>query len=269
MTRNSETSISLPDVQSSRDERKIAIKKVGVTAVSYPIQFTSASSTTPQPTIACFDMFVSLPAEAKGTHMSRFLQLLGEWKSPFDVETLHDFCQSIRERLQSDDAFVKVRFPFFVDRSAPISGEIGKIQLEISIEVTNAANEKDLVLTVAGPATSLCPCSKEISDRGAHNQRCELKVSVRSEPNAKLGIEDVFAIMERSASTQIFPILKRPDEKWVTEDAYDNPKFVEDIVRDLAMDLDNDNRVTWYRCSSENFESIHQHNAFAEIESDS
>ena len=211
-------------------------------------------------------MFVSLRADQKGTHMSRFLQLLGDWDSPFSAKSLREFCQSIRERLQSSDAFLKVRFPYFVERSAPVTGESGMIRLDVTMDVASGHREK-LVMTVAGPATSLCPCSKQISTRGAHNQRCELLASVRCKPRSELSIEELYEIMERSASTQVFPILKRHDEKWVTEDAYDNPKFVEDIVRDLALALNDEERVEWYRCSSENFESIHQHNAFAVVES--
>jgi GTP cyclohydrolase I len=210
-------------------------------------------------------MTVSLPADRKGTHMSRFLQLLRDWNAPLSIDSLQEFCQAIRNRLQSSTANVTVRFPYFIDRSAPVTGETGKIKVDVVIDVVSG-EKNDLMMTVVGPATSLCPCSKQISDRGAHNQRCELKISVRCKARHKITIEELFEIMEQAASTQVFPILKRPDEKWVTEDAYDDPKFVEDIIRDLAIALNNDDRVSWYRCSSENFESIHQHNAFAEIE---
>lgn len=258
----------LPDVQSSRDDRRIAINKVGVTDVSYPIRIASklSSHATAQPTLATFNMYVSLPASSKGTHMSRFLQLLRDWECPFDFASMRGFCESIRDRLGSTNAYLQIRFPYFVDRFAPVTGESGKVRLDVTIEVSQGDRD-DLVMTVAGPATSLCPCSKEIATRGAHNQRCELTVSVRCKPSTEISIEELFEIMEQSASTSIFPILKRPDEKWVTEDAYDHPKFVEDIIRDLALALDADDRVGWYRCSSENFESIHQHNAFAQIES--
>ena len=261
---------TLPDVQSTRDERRVSINKVGVTAISHPIQFLSHTNSgdSPQSTVATFDMFVSLPSDRKGTHMSRFLQILGNWTSPFSVGAFREFCQVMRQRLESSDAFLRVRFPYFVDRSAPITGESGKVQLDVVIDV-KCGLQDDLVTTVAGPATSLCPCSKEISARGAHNQRCELTASIRYQSQAEISIEELFTIMEHSASTQVFPVLKRPDEKWVTEDAFDNPKFVEDIVRDLALALEKEDRVSWYRCSSENFESIHQHNAFAEIVSES
>jgi len=259
----------LPDIQSSGDDRNIAISRVGVTSIRWPIRFVSSShqGIAEQSTVANFDMFVSLPADRKGTHMSRFMQLLSDWDSHFSTESLKGFGQVICEKLDSDDAYLTVRFPYFVDRLAPVTGEVGKIQLEVTIDV-KSGNQNDLMMSVTGPATSLCPCSKEISARGAHNQRCKLAVSFRFKPQAEISIEELYEMMEQSASTQVFPILKRPDEKWVTEAAYDNPKFVEDIVRDLALALSCDDRIAWFRCSSENYESIHQHNAFGEIESD-
>lgn len=261
---------ALPDIQSTRDERNIAIDKVGVTAVSFPIQFASSSEslvTPAQHTIANFDLFVSLPKDERGTHMSRFLQVLHGWDRPLSYDALRELSERIRGELQAEAAHLKVRFPYFVERAAPVSGEPGKLQLQVAIEV-ETGRQCDLVLNVKGPATSLCPCSKQISDRGAHNQRCELSVSLRLQPGTSMFVEELFSLMEQAASTQVFPTLKRPDEKWVTEAAYDNPKFVEDIVRDLAVVLNSDERVVWYRCSSENFESIHQHNAFAEVELD-
>ena len=269
MTSEKTSEEGLPDIQSSVDNRNIAISKVGVTSIRWPIRFVSRSQrgTTEQSTTASFDMFVSLPANRKGTHMSRFLQLLSGWDSCFSIESLREFSKTICDKLDSDDAHVTLRFPFFVDRKAPVTGETGKIQLEVTIDV-KSGSQNDLVMTVTGPATSLCPCSKEISARGAHNQRCNLAVSFRCKTQTEVSIEELYEMMEQSASTQVFPILKRSDEKWVTEAAYDNPKFVEDIVRDLALALSGDDRIAWYRCSSENYESIHQHNAFGEIESD-
>ncbi len=266
MAPDSKASNDLPDVQSASDERNIAINRVGISDVSYPIQFKSAGKA-PQSTIATFDMFVSLAADRKGTHMSRFLQALADWDTPFSSDSLNKFCDSLCHKLQSDSTYLRVRFPYFVDRAAPVTGASGKIRVDVTIDVESGSQNK-LVTTLSGPATSLCPCSKKISERGAHNQRCELRVSTRLKPSAELSVEELFQMMEQSASTQVFPVLKRPDEKWVTENAFDNPKFVEDIVRDLALALKRDERIAWYRCSSENFESIHQHNAFAEIVSD-
>lgn len=267
MSRDLQQATPIPDIQSTRDDRNIAIEKVGVTAVSYPIQFASSTETPAQHTVASFDMFVSLPEEDRGTHMSRFLQVLHDWEGPLSCDSLVEVCEASRDRLQAEDAFLNVRFPYFVERSAPVSGETGKLQLQVAMEVVSGRHN-DFVLTVKGPVTSLCPCSKQISDRGAHNQRCDVSVRVRLRPRASISVEELFMLMERSASAQVFPTLKRADEKRVTEDAYDNPKFVEDMVRDMAVALNLDARVTWYRCSSENFESIHQHNAFAQIERD-
>jgi GTP cyclohydrolase I len=160
------TKSELPDVQSSRDERRIAINKVGVTAVSYPIEFASTPDAPPHATVGEFDMTVSLPADRKGTHMSRFLQLLRDWNAPLSIDSLQEFCQAIRNRLQSSTANVTVRFPYFIDRSAPVTGETGKIKVDVVIDVVSG-EKNDLMMTVVGPATSLCPCSKQISDRGA------------------------------------------------------------------------------------------------------
>ena len=258
--------MELPDIQSTADARQIAIQKVGVTSVQFPVQFASSPAAHPQSTVATFDLFVSLPENVRGTHMSRFLQAIGESVEPLNYASLMAFCQRLEQRLHAPSASLRVRFPYFVERAAPVSGQTAPLPLQVTIEI-GSRPQQDLTLTVRGPATSLCPCSKEISDRGAHNQRCELSACVRFRPGMEISIEELFSMMEQAASTQVFPILKRPDEKWVTEQAFDHPKFVEDIVRDMAVALNADGRLAWYRCSSENFESIHQHNAYAEVES--
>ena len=257
----------LPDIQSTQDPRNMPIHRVGVTSVSYPIAFLSVSDaeSVEQSTVAEFNMFVDLPADCRGTHMSRFTQSLRDWQAPFSLASLSDFCDRIRTSLDSSEARVSVRFPWFVDRLAPVTSEAGKLRLEVAIEVVTGS-DTDAILTVTGPATSLCPCSKEISKHGAHNQRSELTVSIRPTAGCTISIEELFELMESSASAQVFPVLKRPDEKWVTEAAYDKPGFVEDMVRDMAVAFSADDRIAWFRCSSENFESIHQHNAYAEIE---
>lgn len=261
------SSVPLPDIQSSADTRGVAINRVGVTNVNYPIEFMSGSTLdgAVQSTVASLDMLVALPAESRGTHMSRFLQVLRDWGSPLSVHSLPKLTDRLCTILESSEAELRLRFPYFVDRSAPVTGETGKVRLDVAIEVVSGARN-DLTMTVKGPAKSLCPCSKEISARGAHNQRCELTVSVRMKPGSDLSIDELFRSMEQAASTPIFPVLKRPDEKWITENAYDHPKFVEDIVRDLALILAGDERLGWYQCSSTNFESIHQHNAYAQVE---
>ena len=186
-----------------------------------------------------------------------------------DVQTiasLGEVCEQIRQRVAADDAFLQVDFPWFVEKAAPVSKSKGKIDSDVRIEISRGTSNACTV-TIKIPATSLCPCSKMISEFGAHNQRCELTVSVRFAEGESVSLEELFKIAERSASAQVYSVLKRSDEKQVTEEAYENPKFVEDTVRELADSLQRDPRIRWYRCSSENFESIHCHNAFAQIES--
>ncbi len=199
--------------------------------------------------------------------MSRFLELLNEYRVELSRESLVDLMSEVRERLQADDAFVDITFPYFITKSAPVTGRVSQFDIDVTLELVSGTVD-DFVLTLRLPATSLCPCSKEIAEYGAHNQRCEISVSIRMAEDADLWIEELCAMIERCASIQIYSVLKRPDEKWVTEKAYENPKFVEDIVRDLAVMLRQDERIVWFRCTTENFESIHSHNAFAMVEHD-
>ncbi|MEM9587000.1 MAG: GTP cyclohydrolase FolE2 [Planctomycetota bacterium] len=262
------TSQDLPDVQSYDDGRNLGIDQVGVTSVAHPIRFISfpESGEDLQNTIGTFDLFVSLRPSVKGTHMSRLVQLLRGWHQPLDYASTIELCGVLRERMEAERALVKVRFPFFVDRDAPVTGESGVLRLDVELEAA-IDHRRDLIVTVAGPAMSLCPCSKEIADYGAHSQRCQLTVSVRFRRESEsLSINELFRMMEQAASARVYSILKRSDEKRVTEDAYDNPKFVEDTIRDLALSLKSVSNIAWFRCATENFESIHQHNAYACIE---
>jgi GTP cyclohydrolase I len=260
----------LPDIQSTVDKRNMPINKVGVKAVRYPITLRtprSGEGTGWQTTVATINMYVALPPEVKGTHMSRFLEVLNEHHDTLSSDTLTDVCRSMKSKLKAEEVHLELFFPYFIDKKAPVSGQVGKLDIDVSFEMTSNGVD-DFVMGIKVPATSLCPCSKEISDYGAHNQRCEMTVKVRLAEGQHLWIEDLFRMIEQCASTQVFSVLKRPDEKWVTERAYENPKFVEDIVRDLALVLESDDRVVWYECFSENFESIHNHNAFAFITND-
>lgn len=260
----------LPDIQSTGDLRNVAINKVGVTNVRYPISLRTpgeGKGNTFLHTVATINMFVSLPHQEKGTHMSRFLEVLNEYHEELCSDTLVEICTSMREKLKSQDAFLDLTFPYFVDKKAPVTGQSGKLDFDVRFEIA-AGTVDDFIMTLKVPATSLCPCSKEISEYGAHNQRCEMTVKVRIADGVHLWIEELFAMIEACASTQVFSVLKRPDEKWVTERAYENPKFVEDIVRDMAVVLNADDRIEWYQCFSENFESIHNHNAYAMVECD-
>ena len=260
----------LPDIQSTGDVRRIAINKVGVTNVRYPISLRTpgeGNGNTFQHTVATINMFVSLPHTEKGTHMSRFLEVLIGRHEELCSDSLTELTVAMREKLKADDAFLEVSFPYFIEKKAPVTGQPGKLDIDVTFELASGTVD-DFIMTLKVPATSLCPCSKEISEHGAHNQRCEMTVKVRVADGVNLWIEELFAMIEQCASTQVFSVLKRPDEKWVTERAYENPKFVEDIVRDMAVTLRDDDRIVWFQCFSENFESIHSHNAYAMVEHD-
>ncbi|MEM7625519.1 MAG: GTP cyclohydrolase FolE2 [Planctomycetota bacterium] len=256
----------MPDVQGSADRRNVPINKVGVKDIRYPISLDTPLGGK-QSTVATVNMYVSLPAEKKGTHMSRFLEILNKYHEAISSKDIMLVCNDMKQRLGADDAHLELDFPYFVDKKAPVTGMVGKIDIEVSFRC-DANGIDDFVMGIKVPATSLCPCSKEISRYGAHNQRCVMEAKVRFAPGQTMMIEELFEIVERCASTQVFAVLKRPDEKFVTEDAYENPKFVEDIVRDLAVALDAEDRIKWFQVNSENFESIHNHNAYAMVEKD-
>lgn len=271
----------MPDVQATSDSRRVAIDKVGVKDITYPIRLrvpdTHGGGT--QTTVANISMYVSLPHYQKGTHMSRFLEVLNEHTGgsgagsdliPISPEDIPKLTAAIRERLDAEEAHFAAEFTYFINKKAPVTGSPGLMDYRVSFECISSRTgaTDDFIMGVMAPAASLCPCSKEISVYGAHNQRCLITARIRfdsSSGNGPLWIESLADIIERAASCPVFAVLKRPDEKWVTEHAYENPKFVEDIIRDLALALNDDARITWYSISSENFESIHNHNAYAEI----
>jgi len=259
---------TMPDVQGKADTRRMAIDRVGVKDIRYPISLFCPLTKGRQHTVARVNMYVGLPHHQKGTHMSRFLEVLNEHHESIRSNALSKVARDMKDRLEAEEAHLELTFPYFIDKPAPVTGQMGKLDIECTFEYSSSdiKGADDFVMTIKVPATSLCPCSKEISAYGAHNQRCEMTASVRFSDGQYMWIEELFERVEKSASTQVFAVLKRPDEKWVTEAAYDNPKFVEDIVRDLAMTLEAEDRIVWYRVNSENFESIHNHNAYAEIE---
>jgi len=252
----------MPDVQSSSDSRQVAIDKVGVKNVVYPMRIKQRDGGE-QGTVATINMYVGLPHYQKGTHMSRFMEVLNHHDQAFTPADIPTITREIRQRLGAAEAHFEASFTYFVRKLAPITKMPGMMDYKVTFECSSTATGDDFVMGVSAPATSLCPCSKEISAYGAHNQRCQIESKVRM--TGLLWIEDLIEILEKSASMEVFAVLKRPDEKFVTEKAYDNPKFVEDIVRDLALALDRDPRVTWYSINSENFESIHSHNAYAQL----
>ncbi len=277
----------MPDVQASADARRVAIDKVGVKDITYPMRLRMPPGRTlgiggrdndnTQTTVATINMYVSLPHYQKGTHMSRFLEVLNEHQGAITPEEIPAITRAIRERLAAADAHFEAHFTYFIAKKAPVTGAPGIMDYKVSFECSSHEQDgalcDDLLMSVSAPAASLCPCSKEISKYGAHNQRCHIGAKVRfnageGEKGTTLWIEDLAEHLEQAASVPVFAVLKRPDEKYVTEAAYENPKFVEDIIRDLAISLDADPRITWYSITSENFESIHNHNAYAQITRD-
>lgn len=268
----STTSVTMPDVQSRVDTRQIAIQKVGVRGVRYPLQVQIGAQ--PQPTVADWELTVALPAEEKGTHMSRFIALLEEYRA--QAVGLQDFCQMAADMLDLLDARqgeMQARFPIFINKEAPVSKVQSLLDYELEWIVQADADKPQsierLQVGVTVPVTSLCPCSKEISDYGAHNQRSHVVVQLSLDPARLEGFDlpAVIAAIEEQASCQLWGLLKRTDEKYVTEHAYDNPKFVEDLVRDVAVYLGSLDNILSYRVEAENFESIHNHSAYAVVES--
>ena len=262
-TRPGGTAASMPDVQNTPDARRIAIDKVGIKAVRHPVKVLDKSGGV-QHTIALFNMYVHLPHHFKGTHMSRFLEILNGYEREISVASFEHMLRQMVERLEARSGHVEMNFPYFINKKAPVSG----VESLLDYDVTFIGEIRDghylQTMKVAVPVTSLCPCSKQISRYGAHNQRSHVTLTVRA--NSFIWIEDVVRVAEDNASSQLYGLLKRPDEKYVTERAYDNPKFVEDMVRDVAAALDADRRIDSYVVESENFESIHNHSAYALIE---
>ena len=255
----------IPDVQASADSRRLAIDKVGIKAIRHPIQVAVKGGGV-QHTIATFNMYVGLPHHFKGTHMSRFVEILNAHEREISVESFKAMLLEMVERLEADSGHVEMNFPYFVNKAAPISGVQSLMDYDVSFVGAIESGRESFTMKVVVPVTSLCPCSKEISDYGAHNQRSHVTVTARTK--SFVWIEDLVACAEAEASSELYGLLKRPDEKHVTERAYDNPKFVEDMVRDVAARLNADARIEWYRVESENFESIHNHSAYALIERD-
>ena len=255
----------IADVQASADLRRIAIDKVGIKDIRHPVRVRDRSDGE-QHTVATFNMYVYLPHNFKGTHMSRFVQILNKHEKEIGVESFKDMLTEMAERLESEMGHIEMRFPYFVNKKAPISGVQSLLDYDVTFigEISNGTPR--MYIKVVVPVTSLCPCSKEISAYGAHNQRSHVTVQVRT--RGFIWLEEIIDLVEKEASCELFGLLKRPDEKYVTERAYNNPKFVEDMVRDVAIRLNADERIGAYIVESENFESIHNHSAYALIERD-
>ena len=253
----------LHDKQSERDYRELRIDKVGVRGLRFPIQVRDKARAL-QNTIATIGMYVDLPKEFKGTHMSRFIEVLHAHGSVVHVENITEILYAMQAKLKAATAHLEMEFPFFLVKQAPVSGRESVMDYTARFDATASGREIDFVLTVQAAVTTLCPCSKAIAKYGAHNQRSTVTVQIRS--RRAIWIEDLIAIIESSASSELYSLLKRQDEKAVTERAYENPVFVEDLVRNVALKLNAHPDVTWYRVEAENHESIHNHNAYASIE---
>ncbi len=261
-----ENKIIMRDVQKEKDSRNIQIDRVGVRGVSYPVILMDKDNKI-QNTIANVSMSVMLPREYRGTHMSRFIETLEEYHGRVSPVNLEHFTKRLCEKLNASESSVSFEFPYYFRKKAPVSKIESFSKCDVILEATYEENKKfDMVICVKLNVQTLCPCSKEISKYGAHNQRALVSLKIRC--NGLVWFEDLISMIENSASAPLFTLLKREDEKFITEHSYENPRFVEDLVRELAVELDNDDRILWYSANVTSFESIHNHDAFAEIERD-
>ena len=252
----------MEDIQNHKDNRNIDIDQVGVKGIRYPITVLDKDMGKQQ-TVAKINMYVNLPRYYKGTHMSRFVEILNEHSRRISLQNFSAILQEVKDRLNAESAHMEITFPYFINKAAPVSGSEGLMEYKCTFK--GSLNKgSDLVIIINVPISTLCPCSKEISDFGAHNQRGEVRLQVRFKKF--VWIEDLIKLVEKTASSDVYSVLKREDEKYVTEAAYNNPMFVEDIVREIALDLNNDPNITWFAVESENYESIHNHNAYAYVE---
>jgi len=260
---------TLPDIQKSKDVRGIPIDQVGITNLQYPIQVMDQEGK-PLPTVATISMSVHLPHHFKGTHMSRFIEVLTEHEGEITMRTLPSILHDLKKRLDAESTQIEVRFPYFIEKAAPVSGAKAKVGCQVTFLGESNGKKDSFALRVEMPVKTLCPCSKEISDYGAHNQRGLVTIEVRPRKKRKGGweliwIEELIAIAEAGASAPVYALLKRPDERHVTMQAYDNPVFVEDLVRNVALQLKKDKRIAAFEVKAVNQESIHAHDAFARV----
>ena len=255
----------MKDTQNQRDYRNITIDKVGIKNLRYPITVLDRRNGR-QDTVATINMYVDLPHKYKGTHMSRFVEILNLLRPEVSLKKISDTLDQMKKHLNADSSHIEVTFPYFIEKKAPISSSPGLMDYTCRLTGSSGPDGKiDLVSEVIVPVSSVCPCSKEISEAGAHNQRGEVRLSIRFKKF--IWMEDMIELVEKSGSSEVYSVLKRVDEKYITEYGFSNPKFVEDIVRDIAIKLKEDSNITWFSVSAENFESIHNHSAYAHIAS--
>ncbi|MEE8449241.1 MAG: GTP cyclohydrolase FolE2 [Thermodesulfobacteriota bacterium] len=250
------------DIQKETDHRNVDIDKVGVKNISYPIVVLDKTKGT-QSTVAKINMYVGLPHNFKGTHMSRFIEILNEFHGEITIQNFSNILEVMKERLEAASAHMEIEFPYFIEKKAPVSAARSLMEYNCRF-AGSLGRKKDFILTIEVSLTTLCPCSREISQQGAHSQRSKATIALRFKKF--IWIEDIIRLVESAGSSEIYSLLKRPDEKFVTERAYNNPKFVEDVVRDIAQKLRADKNITWFSVESENLESIHNHNAYALVE---
>lgn len=262
---NGKVSHPIVDVQNRHDTRHVAIQKAGTKGVTYPITFLDANNSR-QHTLASFDLAVDVLPQFKGTHMSRFIEVVHEINEPFSVGTLQKMLKTIVARQNAEHGYIDVHFPYFLTKKAPVSGVASVLEYTVSLHGEIHPGLSTINYTVTVPVTSLCPCSKEISEYGAHNQRAYITLQVASQEI--LCLAELITLVEKQGSCELYSTLKRSDEKYITEKAYENPKFVEDIVRDLALVLEKETRIVSYRIEAESLESIHNHSAYAVVVSD-
>ena len=259
---NQRTDRAIPDVQATPDARRLAIDRVGIKSIRHPMRIAERAGGT-QHTVATFSMFVGLPHQFKGTHMSRFVEILNAHEREITVDSFRAMLREVVRKLEAETGHIEMGFPYFVAKKAPVSGVESLLDYEVTFIGEIVEGREKFAMKVLVPVTSLCPCSKKISAYGAHNQRSHVTVTART--HGFVWIEELIDLVEKLASSELYGLLKRPDEKYVTELAYDNPKFVEDMVRDIAGKLNADPRIDAYVVESENFESIHNHSAYAMI----
>ena len=255
--------VRLKDVQNCIDTRHIPLDKVGVKDISYPIILLDKYYKK-QSTIASISMYVNLPHHFKGTHMSRFIEILNEYHKEFHIQKIPHMLKRIKKTFQAQNAHLDLTFPYFILKKAPVTHAEGLLEYQCTCTASLIGKKLDFIIGVAVPLMTLCPCSKEISAYGAHNQRGIARVAIRYK--RMVWFEDLIALIEACGSSPLYSVLKRPDEKYVTEHAFDHPRFVEDLVREIALTLKQNKHITWYRIEGETFESIHKHSAYASVE---
>lgn len=255
----------IADIQNLEDKRQLAINKVGIKDIKHPISIHERNGNT-QHTIATFNMMVNLPHNFKGTHMSRFIEILNDYEHAITISSFKNILKNMTEKLEAQSGHIEMHFPYFINKAAPVTKVESLMDYQAAFIADIVDGQLNMWIKAIVPVTSLCPCSKKISNYGAHNQRSHVTVLVLI--NSFIWLEEIIELIEKQASCELYGLLKRPDEKYVTEKAYDNPKFVEDMVRDIAVCLNKDERILAYKIESENFESIHNHSAYAMIERD-